>query len=907
MPGRRILVYVLAGSIGLFSCNGSADVSETILRITPELIDVASGGTATIAYRIRNPSDTPVRVEGNLQRPEVLTLAIPPEPVGLPSKGSATMFAMIRATSRTPPGTYNVIFHLRDAHTAGTLIAEKTRIRVMAVPKLEIRPLAIPQRLIANSKTVATYMVSNVGNTVVRARLQARLSSNTASAPKLDADLIDLKPGETREVAATFTTAADRGFQRTERLVVTATGLSTDDSSLPLAQSASVIDVLPEVGGSDPWIRLPITASTAVTETESRTTFNSAINGSGYIDENSERRLEFEVNGSGDRSANDTDQSVQATAQYEQDQWRLAAGNRSFDLSELTSVGRNGVGASVAYGGDRIGPLWGVYGVEDEAAVGERFDLAGHFGWRTHREDVLKLNFLHYSGVSSDVAKESSETVTSLQIDPANRPWGDLAIEIAQNMQDSGSAWQAAYGTDIREQGPRLTLFARQAAPTFAGRLPDSASWGTSLEFRRREGVNITGRYEEYRRNLDSIVDRGAAVRESNTALTARLPVNELFGLRGGVRRLTYRDAVSPSDAAYERLSGEVGINLRLEKWRHGLSVKQERRDDVGSPDKRAEQGYSIFSRWQPSPSFSATIDFDLVSTSAPEESRLGNDFQQRRLNLRWLPVDELAVALSYANNKKVYDDLALREREATQIAAATATWRLNNRNRIYFKAAQIQDIELETRNQLTLSYEHRFSLPVKRRSGIGSLRGRLVDTTRDQDNGVSGAIIFADTISAVTDANGFYRFRGLPAGPHRLRVETDRIVENLIPATPAGHQVTVQPGINNEYDLSLVAGSELVGSVRYAESGQPLGGILVELRREEEVHRTLSSAQGEYRFERLEPGEWQLKVYGQNLPDGHRLQNAEQVIFLQSGYQMTPPIEVTKPERKLQMIQWEE
>jgi uncharacterized surface anchored protein len=86
----------------------------------------------------------------------------------------------------------------------------------------------------------------------------------------------------------------------------------------------------------------------------------------------------------------------------------------------------------------------------------------------------------------------------------------------------------------------------------------------------------------------------------------------------------------------------------------------------------------------------------------------------------------------------------------------------------------------------------------------------------------------------------------------------------------PQPLHVQARPGSTTQLSLTLLRKARVTGSVQLVDSAGrriALGGAVIELRRDGEVHRRTTTEDGRIEFNDLRPGKWQLSVVQVQLP----------------------------------------
>ncbi|WP_235215421.1 MFS transporter [Phaeacidiphilus oryzae] len=149
------------------------------------------------------------------------------------------------------------------------------------------------------------------------------------------------------------------------------------------------------------------------------------------------------------------------------------------------------------------------------------------------------------------------------------------------------------------------------------------------------------------------------------------------------------------------------------------------------------------------------------------------------------------------------------------------------------------------------------------RLSGSGGLAG-TVRAAGDAGSAVAGALVVATDArgevvgSAVTGADGGFRFGDLVPGPYTLAVSAAGYRPNAVPAEVAGGQADL-------VEAELLPAAAVRGVVRHRDSGEPLADAKVTLldAAGNAVETVLTDASGEYAFARLDGDSYTVVAAG--------------------------------------------
>lgn len=136
-----------------------------------------------------------------------------------------------------------------------------------------------------------------------------------------------------------------------------------------------------------------------------------------------------------------------------------------------------------------------------------------------------------------------------------------------------------------------------------------------------------------------------------------------------------------------------------------------------------------------------------------------------------------------------------------------------------------------------------------------------LSGAVRVDGTGVAGVTVTAsdgdDTVTAVTDSNGAYRFPRLPLGDYEITMTTP---EGYTAAGATTRTETVGATDVTGIDFELARYGALAGAVR-TDDGAPVGGVVITVGTDEGSQQLTTDADGTYGLGELSPGTYSLTI----------------------------------------------
>jgi hypothetical protein len=262
-----------------------------------------------------------------------------------------------------------------------------------------------------------------------------------------------------------------------------------------------------------------------------------------------------------------------------------------------------------------------------------------------------------------------------------------------------------------------------------------------------------------------------------------------------------------------------------------------------------------------------------------------------------WQPNDNLYLSAWYTSSNISLDNAKSNE------YAIDARYILTNGKTLSLKYCPDSD---NRGSSFLLSYTIPFGLPIVKKSKVGFIKGIIYSAEQEKKTGIPNVILTINNIAAVTDHDGRYTFPLFPTGTYSLYVDHQSIGLNHVTDVEDSLTVEVKSGKATEVNIGVIASASLTGSVIVVDSklsidnnlfvtGDPklkssdknlsesneqskdygLVNVLVELSNGKDVIRRVTDNNGLFSFEGLRPGKWHLKVYEDNLPEYHYLENS--------------------------------
>jgi hypothetical protein len=219
--------------------------------------------------------------------------------------------------------------------------------------------------------------------------------------------------------------------------------------------------------------------------------------------------------------------------------------------------------------------------------------------------------------------------------------------------------------------------------------------------------------------------------------------------------------------------------------------------------------------------------------------------------------------------------------------------------------------------NVLRAEYVMPFGLPVSPSRNRGRVSGRVYDVGTNA--GVRGAFVQLGGQVAVTDGKGRFAFNASSDSAQMLTVTGSPATAGTVPVRDLPLRVEPVMGRTLTFDIALAKAGSVEGKVRLFvtppgfRNGEPLPpvedssglvGAQLELVRDGETRRAVSTAGGRFYFPDLRPGSWRLWIPPAQIPEFHNVEGDSVVVVVRPGERARAEIVVVPRKRKITIVQ---
>jgi len=924
------LAYTLLLAASFPATSYAGDTGVEARLVSPGLVEVEPGEIFAMSFRVTNGSDTREEFAETLHLPDGWRLVMPLFEFFLDPGGRTTRLLVLQVGSGAPAGTYEIAYHVKSLRDYALTDTAVVRALLPAVYDLSlIVEGKRPEQVIAGEPFQFHVRLTNEGNVELPVNVKGNLPGQ--GRVTVVPGSLRLPARECRRIQVTARADPERHKLQRQHLHLQAT-TNLEKDGRPLSARLSLpVDVIPLVAGEDMHHRYPVEVTGYLGGKDGDRSLQAGVKGSGYLDEAGSRRLDFVLQGPDQQNKGALGRRDEYWAHYREPRFNVRAGDQSYALSKLTSWHRygRGLGVDVHAPGHPMGA--GIYYVKDRWSYQKRRDLAGYLSFSPQPSSTLRLNLMTLDYESWKSRPSSTDTIASIEGRFDFRDNDHFEVEVGssrRNLESAGSdmAWRSIYhGTLFNEvQG---SFFARRAGPDFAGRYEDTAHYSGTITFPLSRAIHGNLSYSRYESNLEERPERGAASRETLYRAGIRINMPKHWTLNLDYDFYDRHDAQPAPTQKFQEQGLRLGIGRSWGPLSYRGQVRRVRTDDHLAGEAHSGWNYDVFTTYM----LNRTLFFSFIGSfgddSSPDDSRLLRRGRNVGTSIRWQPIPDFSAYLNYSRYDQEDMDRPSRERVESDAYRAGLTCRLANNHRIGFDLWRSRGNRGDSRTSYFLKYTIPLSVPLGRKKSVGALTGRVYRSDQPGNPGVEGAVVYVDGAATRTDSSGSYVFNTLCPGEYNVHLDERTVGLDSVPIAMASTNVTVVGSETAELNIALTETGTLSGRVVLVPGNSDtktshvvglagnllnngkvpnhdgLGNILVEMSRSDVSRRTVTTRNGCFAFDRLQPGTWTLKVYHHNLPEQHELKEPTRTVSIDPGEEEKIILRVVPLRRKIRFI----
>jgi hypothetical protein len=797
----------------------------------------------------------------------------------------------------------------------------------LPVVNVQAKILQSPAFVIAGEHYQSSFVVTNQGNTEHTVDVNIISSENMPYVA--DAQTFTLAPGQSKTVLVDVKTDAKITKKLNHRLQLIVR--APDDTETKMnADSTSWVEILPRISGvADDFHRIPAEMTFRYVSQENQDNssgFQTELAGQGTLDEQGTQNVKFRFKGPDIQDKSAFGQRDEYTLAYWTNKHELYFGDRSYSVSPLTE--------NCLYGRGLEGRLHlkdnlslGAYHMETRWLQPTTEETAAYMDYSIQDRHKLGLNYLRklIDGKLSNI----------FSVDGELRPFKTTRVELEYSTVPDSTGKDDAYLTRLYGKNDWFQYYftLTRAGADYPGYYSDLEylSSGVTVPISRRLKLNTSLRREK--NNLES----------NPSLLTAPLEKYYQFGLDYKLETDTTfsldwlsRDRCDRLDSPtfdYSENSLRLAVGQGSEKLTTRTSAEFGRTRNHLDDSTSSTERYTASVHLQPNTrqSYSGYIYYD-KNSDFTGENRRSTTFG---LNACYKIADRTSLSLFLQTNNDQGSARGDRDNLELRLSHIFTN---DNTLSVLARQTRYKDSDMKDDTALMVQYAIPLGLPVCKKKSIGSITGCIYDQATQAP--IPGAILMLNDLTAVTDSRGNFTFPSIRPGIYYLTVDHAGIGTNRIPNCKTPIELIAEGGQKTQTYIPVTLAATLSGRIMvyshrqnpdeqaasqapadmneacYAVGGNSstdtagelredygLADVIVELKNDSEIKRTITDKNGRFEFHQLRPVKWTVKIYPNNLPQYHYLEKDTFDLELAPGQNVEIITKVLPKKRRIQII----
>ncbi len=575
----------------------------------------------------------------------------------------------------------------------------------------------------------------------------------------------------------------------------------------------------------------------------------------------------------------------------------LYAGDGIYEITPLTMLNRFGRGGSVSFKPSPI-TLKGVY-VHDSSSIPKQ-DLGGILSYKPLDFFSVSLSSLltRLNKKSENILQNKRQTATnSFSSEFEHAKIGNLTTEYST----SGSFFipkknHQGYYIYSKANPVSNVWYAAQkiyAGSDFVGYYQDTNQLYTSVGFPIIKRLQGTLSFNQIEYNLKKNRKEKSAPR--NITGSGGLSYSFPFGLYTSLyyNNIHFKNALTNKGYKTEFLS--VNGGKTFQKWTYqGIVETGHYQEKTKKTHSHFWQNYQLYTYYQPT----ARQQYAVYT-------KIG--YIQLSENITWARVygSSASISLKELTGQLVYEFSGGEKKR--QYLSTKLRYTFKNKNQLELQGYANSMKNQKNTVEFLLSYTIPWRVPIRKNRSIGHIKGKVF-YEQDKEIPASNLVIHCAGKKTISDNKGEFSFSSLKPGQYSLFAEE----KELVTTSPSPLPVEVVGGESSNVRICFEHPALLSGSIPIYDKEDEtlllkghLDGAIITLESAflKERRVTTTDYLGGFRFEKLRPGRWILKVHPEKKPPYHYLEEEELLLDIFPGEEKSITINMLPIKREIRMI----
>ena len=843
-------------------------------------------------FKIENPTNDTIPIKSHLELPPSWFTVTKKSSKRLKPLTTSKFFFAVKIPKDELSQKFNIDLSIIHSETNDT-ISNSARITVFVEPlyNLTITNTEKPDFVLGGQEYNCKFALKNSGNTVEKLKL-------TSDYGKLEASSVDVPPGETRIINISKKALEVNSEQPAHSYVEL--GVFSQSQNKAFKEIVDVIVYPSDIIKEDPYHRYPISANTVMNHTSNdlinETSIQYRVSGSGSLDKENRHILKFNLESPVSKEFEKIGRIRQTKASYEGPQMDASIGDIAVNVSRLTEESRSGIGARLKWKELK-------YNVEGFYLKPQFFDeFAYEFGsigrYTPNRKHRAKVNWI------TQIAKDDGANNTLFSVQSEHKKNGiELFPEIAMSYSGNDIGFATSFASSISKEKWNLNTSFLYANPKYSGYYSNSIHYriNTFYKFSKKLSLNASSQLNKSNIRFDNLTQTQIPiVKNYNLAIKYNMNRSHSFALNGLFRSKEDRAEVKSFD--YEEYAMKLDYSFKYRELTVNLNGSFG--ETISFLDKELGESGSFYDgklkvNLKLSQKSTMTLFASYLFTNRYSSISAAYWFYGANVNYNFS--NSFNVAGSFTNDYTLEETYLLKSYFSFSLNYTRKTNLIVSANMDYAKLPGTNSRQLFS----SLNVKYIFNTPLYKRYAVGHIIGRLVSK---DDVGVPKTIVKLDNKIRVTNSNGEFDFSNLKIGPKVLKVDQTRLKLGEIVQEEMPMNLEVESNKTIDLNLHVITAAKIRGYVNFIETKQVSSSkfkltrpeTIIELKNDKETLVTTSNRRGEFVFNNIKPGTWEISIYDKMLKKDFTIKNNYQKFEIKEGEKKSITFNMSQKKRNI-------
>ncbi len=889
-----ILLCIALPAFGQFRGRGIEVRAVSPLQVVAEPLRIQ-----VLSFLVTNRTDRELRLREEAIIPKGWNLVFPVTVFSLPAGGATTRLVSFQVPQNAVEGSHKITYTAFDSRDPGIRGTEEINVVVLPVEKSDLMVESQPYSILAGEGFEFSMRLTNSGNTPRDYKVSAK-TTDPDSEVFIAPEEVTLGAGEGTSLKITGKVNSE--FVGSVLAVQVTANAFKEGKNTDTKTNTVLIEVVPTVGRKpEPYHILPTTLSlSAVHTSEGETKPFFEWSGSGTLDEEEEKQFSFSFSGPTLDDSYNYSQTEEYWLSYSSPVLGFRLGDMSYGISPLTISSSYGRGIGLDFK-SLAGGRWAAGAFHVRNRFGDEWvDQGFYIEHSLGNDSALRLNVGRSETDATDTKPAYTDDLWSLEARLNIGANNHLELEYGKsNTNRPGRDDDDAYRGELRG------IIGEKFAYSFRKLRAGADYWGYYHSYDYTNGaVNfpLTNRLRmgfsasRYEDNLDMrLSESQTATVENLNQVTLDYDLLNGWFIALGYDDFDRADRLLPAQYDYSEQSFWLRFGRSMGQFSWSIEPRFSDQTDRLTNTSRSVWNAQILLSYFPTPNLSLSAYYNIGDNDVLADSYLLRGSTSFGGSISWRLSRQWLINLAYS-------------RSGIEENGDNETDQLNFSAEYTMKDGQSIVLEVITDNSETeyrLTYRMPIGIKTVKRKNIGIFRGRVFDAMNPDAPGMEGVVIRVGPEAVATGKDGSFVFPALAPGTYSVYVDpksigygktTDRKYPISLEIVGGGDPIVM--------DIGILQGASFRGKVILPEPeklsskegvvGAPVNGeevrtgevarILVELSRDDETIRRATDGNGEFFFDNIRPGTWNLKFYDAGLPAGFHLETETATIELKEG-----------------------